>query len=79
MERKIFKNADMVQQGPEHSKMLLLMLGVQSPSSLHQVCLSLWKQKLAQSVGFAGTAVHSSEIFSSLFPLTSRLNFAQAK
>lgn len=28
---------------------------------------------------FSGTAVHSSEIFSSLFPLTSKLNFSLAK
>lgn len=79
MERKMFKSVDMVQQGPEHPKMLLLFLGVQTLSTLHKVYPSLWKQKLAQRIGFAGTAVHSSEIFSSLLPLTSQLNFAQAK
>lgn len=79
MERKMLKNAGMVQQGPENPKMLLLTLGVQSLSSLQKVYPSLWKQKLAQSIGFAGAAVHSSEIFSSLFPSTSKLNFSQTK
>lgn len=59
VEGKIFKNADMVQQGPAHPEMLLSVLGVQSPSSLHKVYSSPWKQKLAQSVGFVGTAVHN--------------------
>ena len=59
VEGKIFKNADMVQQGPAHPKTLLSVLGVQSPSSLHKVYPSPWKQKLAQSIGFVGTAVHS--------------------
>ena len=59
VERKIFKNADVVQQGPVHPKMLLSVLGVQSPSSLHKVYPSPWKQKLAQSIGFVETAVHS--------------------
>lgn len=59
VEGKIFKNADMVQEGPVHPEMLLSVLGVQSPSSLHTVYPSPWKQKLAQSVGFVRTAVHS--------------------
>lgn len=59
VEGKIFKNADMVQQDPVHLEMLFSGLGVQSLSSLHKVYPSPLKQKLAQSVGFVGTAVHS--------------------
>lgn len=59
IEVKIFKNAGNSPASPAYPKMLLLVLGVQSPSSLHKVYPSLWKQKLAQSVGFVGTAVHS--------------------